>query len=549
MTDHINSLLISLGRASEQGALALLLVGVLSRVFARRLPADVHCWLWRLGYARLLLGLVLSGAVLVPLLSPAPRDLPEMQSPAVSSAFQVPAIQPAAVTPNHSQTAAVQTVPRPGLSWQTYLALAYGLGLTICLSRLLLAARRTRRILRSAVPEAAEPNMALTAALAQRIGLRSVPPLARSAAVNSPVFVAGTVLLPADVQYPEAEIRMILAHELAHAKRRDLFWEWLGTLVQVAFFFHPFVVLARREERLAREAAADALAIQATAAHAADYGEMLLSLSLRQNRPCPRLAGTVGVIEGGSLLRRRLLALRDAAGRTSSLWNRRRVAAILVPLIALVFVPWKITHGQAPEPSGPAAAVGPAVLTGTIVSGEGKPVPNALIDVVYTDAKIQQVLLEQAFRTNDAGLLRGTLAPIGNYAVSYVRADGFSEVFPLDKSQAATPGTTASLGTVRLVPAEGVVSGRVLDSAGKPIVGAVAWVDGGKTIFSAAGTDAKGYFRIPNVVIGELLSLGLCRKGTVRDSGTVITEDKERMQISGIEAGPTEREIVWNPHT
>jgi beta-lactamase regulating signal transducer with metallopeptidase domain/protocatechuate 3,4-dioxygenase beta subunit len=877
MTDPINSLLIALGRASWQGTLALVLVGILCRVFARRLPADAHCWLWRLAYGKLFLGLVLGGAVLVPLLSPAPRPLPAIQSSAVSTVFQTPATEPSAMPPNHSQPAAVEAVPQPGLSWQAYLALAYGLGLAVCLSRLLRAAGRTRRILRSSVPEPAGPDTALAAALAQRIGLRSVPPLARSAAVDSPVYVAGTILLPAAARYEEANLRMILAHELAHAKRRDLFWEWLGTLVQVAFFFHPFVVLARREERLAREAAADALALQATDAHAADYGAMLLSLSLRQNRPHPTLAGAVGVIEGGSLLRRRLLALRDAAGRTNTV-RTQRLAFVLVPLMTLVFVPWKITHGQAPSPAQPAvpisqdvnpkmpagnkqitgvvhdeqgkpvagftvslswqppeptkpgelllslvqarrvltdsqgrftlsglpagkfdydvrllskssviteadpteadpyapitgaltlgetdrdkpldlivstgslvtgrvvdgqtgkpmagifvgagsipsggelakwsywempstgmtdaegqyqirvmpgnkfvgvgrisnntlasrrispsvrrviavedqtavapdlpvflyplfvcvgpdgqptasakmhvvpadmpkynytlddradstgtivldrigagmfsiaqgghhasgtyrwspgqplvvtmngktqsypdgvakvtladspaaAATGPAVLTGTVVSETGKPIPNALIVVVYTSPKGHQELMGQWFRTNDAGLLHDTLAPIGNYAVDYVRADGFSEVFPPDKPQAVTPGITANLGTFRLVPARGVVSGRVIDRDGKPIASAVAWVEGGKTVFSAAGTDAKGYFRIPNVVPGEVLSLGLCRKGTIRDSGDVITEDKERMQISGVKAGPTEREIVWNPHT
>lgn len=852
-------LVSTLWRASWQGALVLFIVGLVCRAFARRLPADAHCWLWRLGYAKFLLGLVWGGAVLLPLLSPISQPpVPHYYTVASSSA--VVSLQSSAEVP------AVPAVVRPNgkvnLSWQVYLAIAYGMGVAFCSIRLLLATRRTRRVLESTTP-AAGPEAACAEDLARRIGLRSVPLLARSAAVDSPVLVAGTILLPAEAEYEEADMRMILAHELAHVKRWDLLWEWLGTLIQIAFFFHPLVVLARREERLAREAAADVLALQATETDAADYGKLLLSLSLQQNHSRPHLVGAVGVIEGGTLLHRRLLALRDGAARTSAARNQRRIAAVLAPLIALVFVPWKITHGQTPTsalvsapgtpddapkmpagnkqitgivmdeqgqpvtkigvsltwywsriqngehssgsrplrppvfadaqgrfkfsglPSGkfqygvysldgryvtilspliihnnettktlrvvvstgslvtgrvvdgqtgkpmagilvgagsippgsdlakwnfwelpsegqtdaegryqvrvmpgdnfvgvgritnntlasrrispsvrrvttmwgqtasapdlpvflyplfvcvgpddqpaanakmhvvpinmpkynytlddyadstgtivldrieagmfsiaqgsrhasgtyrwspgqplvvtmngetrsypdgvaqvslaeePAASTTrPAVLTGTVVSEVGKPVSNALIDVVYTNPKNQQVMLEQAFRTDDAGLVRGTLAPIGNYAVSYVRADGFSEVFPPEKPQAVVPGTTASLGTVQLVQAEGFISGRVVDSAGRPISGAVAWVEGGKTIFSAASTDDTGYFRIPNVVMGDAVSLGLCRNGTVRDSGTVITEDKERMKIPGVEASLINREIVWKP--
>lgn len=851
-------LVSTLWRASWQGALVLFIVGVICRAFARRLPADAHCWLWRLGYAKFLLGLVWGGAVLLPLLSPISQP-PMAYHYTVASPSIVISQQSLAAAP--AVPAVVRTDGKVDLSWQAYLTIAYGMGVAFCSIRLLLAARRTRRVLESTTP-AAGPEAACAEDLARRIGLRSVPLHARSAAVDSPVLVAGTILLPAEAEYGEADMRIILAHELAHVKRLDLLWEWLGTLVQIAFFFHPLVVLARREERLAREAAADVLALQATETDAADYGKLLLSLSLQQNHSCPHLVGAVGVIEGGTLLHRRLLALRDAANRTNTA-RKRRLALILVPLMVLVFVPWKVTHGQTPtsalvsapgtpddapkmpagnkqitgivvdkqgqpvtkvgvsltwywsrtqngehssgsrplrppvfadaqgrfkftglpsskfqygvyslddryvpilspliihndettktlrvvvsagslvtgrvvdgqtgkpmagilvgagsippgndlakwnfwempsegktdaegryqvrvmpgdnfigvgritnntlashriSPSvrrittvqgqtasapdlpvflypllvciGPddkpsanakmhvvpvnmpkynytlddyadntgtivldrieagmfsiaqgsrhasgtyrwspgqplvvtmngetrsypdgvaqvslaeepvASATGPAVLTGTVVSEVGKPVSNALIDVVYTNPKNQQVMLEQAFRTDDAGLVRGTLASVGNYAVSYVRADGFSETFPLEKPQAVVPGTTASLGTIRLVQAEGFVSGRVVDSAGRPISGAVAWVEGGKTIFSAASTDDTGYFRIPNVVTGEALSLGLCRKGTVRDSGTVITEDKERMKIPGVEASLTNREIIWKP--
>ena len=861
MTVHINSLMPSLPvsalwRASWQGAVALLLIGLICRVFARRLPADVHCWLWRLGYVRLLLSLAVSEAILVPLLSPAPRPLPTMQSPVVSSALPAPAAESSAVTQKPSQTAAVQAAPKPALRWKAGLALAYGLGLTLCLSRLLLAAGRTRRILRSAAFETAGPNTALAAALAGQIGLHRVPPLAWSAAIDSPVYVAGTVLLPAGTRYEEADLRMILAHELAHAKRRDLLWEWLGTLVQVAFFFHPLVVLARREERLAREAAADALAIQATEAHAADYGKLLLSLSLRQNGTRPALVGAVGVIEGGSLLRRRLLALRDGAGRTNTI-RTRRVAFVLVPLIALVFVPWKITHGQAPPPamasapdapdtapkmpagnkriagivvdekgkpvagisinltwywsrtlngehssgsrplppvftdaqgrfkfsglpSGkfqygvhsqpeyyvpmlypltlrdnettktlrivvsagctvvgrvvdgltgrplpgiyvgagsippggnlsrwnfwkiphvnytnaegryhvrvmPGAAfvgvgritdqslashrVSPSVreviavkdqtvvapdlpvflcplfvcvepdgqpaanatvhivpadmpkyhstlddrtnntgtivldridagmfsiaqgshhasgtyrwspgqplvvtmngetrsyldgvatipltesntadVTGAAVNAEGQRIANALISIYKVNPKNSNLLETYQFKTDGFGVFHAPLDPTGTYQI-YARKDGYNQVRVAKQMPPLVQGASTDLGLIHLTHALGSISGRLIDSTGRPMAGALAYAEGGKTFLSGAVTDTQGRFHIPNVVVGEALRLVLYSKGTVTDSGGYARQTNSKMEITGVEASPTEREIVWKTHT
>lgn len=858
-------LVSSLWRASWQGALAFLFVGVLCRALARRLSADAHCWLWRLSYAKLLVGLVWSGAVLVPLLSPIPLPPPSAQSSVAFNPAQEGPGRKAAVI-NAGMTAAADTPAiragaKPGSTWRIYLAIAYGLGVAVCLGRLLLEVGRTGRVLRSAVPSASGPEAACAAVLAWRMGLRQPPRLARSAAVNSPVFVAGRVLLPAEVHYDEADLRMILAHELGHARRQDLAWEWLGTLVQVVFFFHPLVVLARREERLAREASADALALQVTGVPSADYGRLLLSLSLGPNRRHPALAGSVGVIEGGTLLRRRLLALRDGVARAGPPRNRWRVAAILVPLTALVLVPWQMTHGQTPplsrprppytaapiilgQPRMPAGnkriigvvrdeqgkpvagidvgfswhwsrrqkpgeestgtslvgyvltdaqgrftfpglptgkfdyevwsqaeryvpvraplvlaasdskkavrvvvstgslvtgrvvdrqtgnplpgiyvdagpipprgglvkwasweitsagqtdaegryqvrvspgnvfvgvgrtisntvlsrrvryavqkvsvgfgqtaaapdlsvllhpvlvcegpdgrpvagatisivpddmtkdgwAVGEqtdeagavvlghiengsfsitqdgrlasgtfhyspgqpllvttdgqtqsyplgigtihlteeaaCIVTGTVVSEGGKALPDALVRVMGTNPKNRSVGDQHDFRTDASGVFHMALDPGGEYRVS-VRADGFNQVAVDEKPLALVKGTTLNLGVVHLLPAAGSVSGRVLDAAGKPLPGVLAFVRGGKTFLSAAVTDDGGRFRIPNVVVGEALTLELCLQGEARDSSTALSQSNETMDLPGVRASPAERKIVWHPH-
>src|SRR5262249_46448175 len=112
------------------------------------------------------------------------------------------------------------------------------------------------------------------------------------------------------------EWRLILAHELAHARRRDLPWNWLPAAAGALFFFHPLAWLARRRANLAQEIACDALALQATGAAPAHYGALLLKVAAR-----PRLAGeagllTLAVARGYRSVERRLTAMQSFGKET-----------------------------------------------------------------------------------------------------------------------------------------------------------------------------------------------------------------------------------------
>jgi len=519
MMEATDGLLSSLWRASWQGALALLFVGLLCRVLARRLTADAHCWLWRLSYIKLLVGLIWSGAILLPMLSPAPPPPSVKQPPPIF--VSLAAAKPSAVSTDAALPMAAAPEARPRLGWQGCLATAYVLGVAICLGRLLLAARRARHVLRSAVPITSGPETDCAVGLAQRMGLRGIPLLARSATVESPVFIAGRVLLPAKAHYDDADLRMILAHELAHARRRDLHWEWLGTLVQVMFFFHPLVVLARREERLAREATADALALVATEAPAAEYGKMLLSLVLEPKEQRPMLLGAVGVIEGGTLLRRRLLALRDAASHTGTRRNRWRIALTLVPLTALVFVPWQVTRGvaetPAPKPNSvivdyPIMPTGDKKFTGIVRNEKNEPVVGISVGLTWHWSQ----------RRKAGGLMTGASVSgqtstdaQGRFAFSHLPAGEFSyEVWsPINEYvtlQAPLVIKKADAQkSLRITVSKGsLVSGRVVDGqTGKPLGGVYVGAGlippgdnlanwGTWKMPSEGTTDAQGHYQV-----------------------------------------------------
>src|SRR5205823_3664741 len=133
---------------------------------------------------------------------------------------------------------------------------------------------RVRRLRQVCVPVEDEGLARSVAELCARFRLRQLPELA-AGPVDSPALVGvrrPTILLPTDL-CPTAtvgELRLVIAHELAHLKRRDLLWGWLPVLAHSLFFFHPLVWLARTEIRLAQEMAADEMAVCGTDASVGD---------------------------------------------------------------------------------------------------------------------------------------------------------------------------------------------------------------------------------------------------------------------------------------
>lgn len=185
-------------------------------------------------------------------------------------------------------------------------------------------------------------------------------------------------------------------------------------------------------------------------------------------------------------------------------------------------------------------------VTGTVVSEDGTPIPNGLIWIEVFDPKSHSVVDQKTIKTNAAGVFRIPLDPNGQYQ-AYVRADGFNQVSVSDKRLTVMPGKPTDLGAIRLQRADGFISGTVADTAGKPIEGVLAYVQGDKTGISAAVTDAEGKFRIPNVIPGERLMLKLNRHGEAPDSGQALWQSNESMDIPDAYATPTPVEIVWRP--
>jgi Zn-dependent protease with chaperone function len=165
---------------------------------------------------------------------------------------------------------------------------------TALLARRLLGVVAARRVLCPASPEADPRLRAITDDLVARMGvrapqllqLRSCPGGAFTIGTRRPVVAIDPVLLDT---LDDCELQGLIAHELAHIRRRDAL---LGLAVGVASdlaFFLPPLHLAARWLRREQEESADELATAHTRRPVALASSILKVWDASMNRPMPHL--------------------------------------------------------------------------------------------------------------------------------------------------------------------------------------------------------------------------------------------------------------------
>lgn len=201
----------------------------------------------------------------------------------------------------------------------TALLAVWAAGTAFALLRLAIRTARFRRLVAAAAPAPVELDSAI-AGVAARLGLAPIP--ARfSARVDSPcVFAFGRPVLV----WPAADAtfdRGIIAHELAHLRRKDHLVAWIEAAAGALLWWHPLVHLAGREVRRHAELACDAWAVaiapecrRAYAAALLGVAERLSSQGRRKSRS-ETVAPALGAFDARyrDLERRLEMILRESA--------------------------------------------------------------------------------------------------------------------------------------------------------------------------------------------------------------------------------------------
>ena len=356
--------------------------------------------------------------VVVKLVTPPIVDLPVFTVPWPSAAtFEMLAadtgptpagVAAAASDLNTEETGAASlTAAAHGKTW---LALAWLFGSAFVLAWSLVRIYRFNRLLKMA-SEAASPEVqGVAAEIAHRLALRSVPTIYTTSARLSPmVWWIGRrvrIVIPAALlrEMDAGDLRWILAHELAHVRRRDHLVRWLEWLACVAFWWNPVAWWARRNLRKNEEICCDALVLESLRPAPHNYANALMSvvefLTSTAIRP-PAMASSI--LSGGFLERRfRMIVSSYPLPRTS----RWLLALILVCAVGLL--PLGVVYAQ--DFKAVERKLGAAVEAGELTLDQAKIMMDALRHAAKDDLEAKKRRYVEYQRRIEAAVKKGDLS-------------------------------------------------------------------------------------------------------------------------------------------
>jgi Zn-dependent protease with chaperone function len=231
-----------------------------------------------------------------------------------------------------------ENVPAPGLAVGVWIG-----GAILSLAWLLAGAARLARLAVSAEP-IKDPRWRKAASeLAGRLGLQREPRLFESrsrSALGTWGLRTPHVLLPEGARnWSDRRMRMVLAHELAHARRRDWPVQVLAEAARAIHWFNPlFWILARRLRSESERASDDA--VLGLGIEGADYAEELVGMTRVLAGPKADRLPVLGFAAASELERRLVAVLNPGLRRMSAApWAILVVVLLAVgltlPLVAI----------------------------------------------------------------------------------------------------------------------------------------------------------------------------------------------------------------------
>jgi beta-lactamase regulating signal transducer with metallopeptidase domain/DUF4097 and DUF4098 domain-containing protein YvlB len=181
--------------------------------------------------------------------------------------------------------------------------------------------------------------------------------------VGRPVIVLPSGVVAASTA---SELRLILAHELAHIRRGDHLVRWLDWAAVAWLWWNPLAWVARRGLRCTEELACDSLVLRTRGAAPREYGSCLLTVAESLSGSAfraPVQACTMG--DGGSLEQRIRFIMSGSLQHRPSPAARLAIVAVaaasMAASVACVSV-FKSSRGAAPAnpDAAPAAVAAPA---------------------------------------------------------------------------------------------------------------------------------------------------------------------------------------------
>lgn len=320
------------------------------------------------------------------------------------------------------------------LQWFTkvapWLLGGYVLGVVVMLARLLRAYWSAGRLAKCGEIISEGELHAFLSRLSGQWRLRAAPVLKQVETLVVPKVVGllrPTILLPASALsgLTTAELEMILAHELAHVRRADLWVNLVQRIAEAVLFFNPPLWLLNRRISTLREYCCDELACGA-ASHRTSRPQLQYALALLQ---------VVELKQDADFARTEQVAALAASGRSPSELRRRIARLFDEPL-------------REPLPLGrggvwPLLALGALLVTGSLVwaeRGEGEEKPSETETVGAEERTDKQAVKLQGLITDETGqplakvkvVLYSGIATRGRGQETFTNAKGEYRFDPLE---------------------------------------------------------------------------------------------------------------------
>ena len=232
----------------------------------------------------------------------------------------------------------------------------------------LVRVHRFNRLLGLASESAAPELTRVASELARRLGLGTVPQIKVTSAHLSPMvwWIGGKVrvLIPAALtrRMEPGELRLVLAHELAHVKRGDHLVRWLEWLSCVIFWWNPVAWIARLNLRANEEICCDALVLERMRPNPHTYGSSLLNAVEFLAGPALRAPAMASELDGGGFLERRFRLIVSA----KPIRRPPRWLTALLLLFAVAVLPVGLAGAQDPDHEAGGDRIGGAVRAGEL---------------------------------------------------------------------------------------------------------------------------------------------------------------------------------------
>ena len=395
-------------------------------------------------------------------------------------------------------------------------------GFCAAITYLITAQLRLRKQINQCCTAMDEGLLSILDSLSGDFKIRRTPKLLISPRMTSP-YTCGiwrpTIVLPeyAIATLSNAELRCVLAHELAHIHRHDVLIQWCAMAISSVYWFHPAAWLATFQMRRCREGACDELVLQRLGESRREYGQALLQMANHLRAPV-LVPGLCGLFGSRQPIRERIQRVSNFR-QMSPFANGLAIAAMLL-IIAIGLTdatPQSLAQENSVSETGNtsvnAKAAKDRTLAGKCVrDSDQSAVADARIVLYEMRGLLEEVTKVAETTSDEEGKFEfKNLRPISQHhfdkrqfaMIAY--ADGLGQPFV---SPISTAGDFNKPQTIWFNKGPVTIPGRVVDEQGDPISGAIVQMGGGidaEDIGAVmATTDNKGEFVLNGAAVFHL---------------------------------------------